>query len=234
MDEKNKKKLNKEEKKLKEKEQKAKKEDLEKKAEENIKEKDEDSEELYKNLPKEELIEIIEKMEKDIEEIKKEEEKYKEAAINIKDKFDHYQRIIDKEKNELKKSTKEKVIRNFLSPFEQLTISMKYKNDPQFVKAIEMVHKGLKNAFEKSDLEFIIPEEGSAFDPFEHDVADKIETNEIKEYHVHSVHKPGYKMDGKIIEPAKVNVAIKPKEVEEKPNKEEEKTNEENKKEGDE
>jgi molecular chaperone GrpE len=234
MDKKNKKKLNKEEKKLKEKEQKAKKEELEKETEEENKEKDEGSEELYKNLPQEKLIEIIEKMEKEIEEIKEEKEKYKEAAINIKDKFDHYQRIVEKEKKELKKSTKEKVIRNFLNPFEQLTISMKYKDDPQFVKAVEMVHKGMKSAFEKSDLEFIIPEKGSAFDPFEHDVADKIETDEIKEYHVHSIHKPGYKLDGKIIEPAKVNVAIKPKKVEKKPEEEKEKSDEDNKKEGDE
>ncbi|MDK2945960.1 nucleotide exchange factor GrpE [Geotoga petraea] len=233
MDKKNEKKLNKEENKTNEKEQKAENEEIEKEVEGKNEKKEEESVELYENLPKEELIEIIERIESELEETKKEKEKYKEVAINIKDKFDHFQRLVEKEKKELKKSTKEKVIRNFLNPFEQLTISLKYEDDPQFAKAIKMVYKEMKSAFEKSDLEFIFPEKGTAFDPFEHDVADKIETEEITEYHVHSVHKPGYKMDGKVIEPAKVNVAVKPKKVKEKPQKEE-KSEEENKKEGDE
>ncbi|MGM0640780.1 MAG: nucleotide exchange factor GrpE [Thermotogota bacterium] len=229
MDKKNKNKLNKKEKKLKEKEEKKRKEDKEKK--ESKEEKDSEKEEvLYQNLPKEELIELMEKIEEENAEIKKEMEKYKEAAINLKDKFDHYQQIVEKEKKELKKSTKEKIIKNFLKPFEKMTLSMNYKDDPQFVKAIEMVHKDFKNSFEKSDLEFIIPDKGTAFDPFEHDVADKIETDEIKEYHIHSIQNPGYKLEGKIIEPARVIVAVKPKKKVEK----EEKNNEEIKKEGDE
>ncbi len=234
MDKKNKNKINKKDKKLKEKEEKMKKEAKEKK--ETKEEKDSENEEvLYQNLPKEELIELMEKIEEENEETKKEMEKYKEAAYNLKDKFDHYQQIVEKEKKELKKSTKEKIIKNFLKPFEKMTLSMNYKDDPQFVKAIEMVHKDFKNSFEKSDLKFIIPDKGSAFDPFEHDVADKIETDEIKEYHIHSIQNPGYKLDGKIIEPAKVIVAVKPKKkVEEKVEEKEENNNEENKKEGDE
>lgn len=225
MDKKNKNKINKKDKKLKEKEE-------VKEQKESKKEKDSENEEvLYQNLPKEELIELMERIEEENEDIKKEMEKYKEAAINLKDKFDHYQQIVEKEKQEIKKSTKEKIIKSFLKPFEKMSLSMNYKDDPQFVKAIEMVYKDFKNSFENSDLEFIIPEKGTAFDPFEHDVAEKIETDEIKEYHIHSTQNPGYKLGGKIIEPARVNVAVKPKKkVENK----EENNNEENIKEGEE
>lgn len=238
MDKKNKHKINKKEKKAKNQEEIIK----EKNESEQIEENEEQEELLYENMPKDELIKILEDFEsenkkllEDIELKKEEVNKFKEVAINIKDKFDHYQHIVEKEKKELKKKTKEKIIKNFLIPFEKMTLSMNYKDDPQFVKAIEMVHKDFKNSFEKSDLEFIIPEKGTAFDPFEHDVADKIETDEINEYHIYSVHNPGYKLDGKMIEPAKVVVAVKPKKKEEEKEKvQEEKTKDENKKEGDE
>ncbi len=94
---------------------------------------------------------------------------------------------------------------------------MKYKDDPEFIKAIEMIYKDIINVFKNLNLEFIVPEKGGdQFDPFEHEVVEKFETNEVNEYCIYDVQSIGYKLEGEVIKPARVVVAIKPKDIIEK------------------
>ncbi len=62
-----------------------------------------------------------------------------------------------------------------------------------------------------------MPEKGGdQFDPFEHEVVEKFETNEVNEYCIYDVQSIGYKLEGEVIKPARVVVAIKPKDIIEK------------------
>jgi molecular chaperone GrpE len=181
-----------------------------------IKKKMENLEKEIKTLKKEN--EELKNKDKDLnEELKKSQEdasKYKEAAISIKSDFEHYKEIVIREKKEIEQKSKEKTLKNFIVPFQKLALSMNYKDSPEFLKAVDMVFKDFLKSFENSDLKFINPKKGEPFDPFEHEVVEKIETDEIQEYHIFNSQIYGYKIKDKVVEPAKVSVAVKPKKEE--------------------
>lgn len=57
----------------------------------------------------------------------------------------------------------------------------------------------------------MIDPEGGKFDPFEHEAFEKVETEEHEEYSVLEVVEKGYRFHKKVIKPAKVKVAVRPK-----------------------
>lgn len=158
----------------------------------------------------------IQELKDRIEKIKDEREKYKDSLYRLSAKFEHYKEMVEKEKRNIQFSTKKDIVESFLIPFEKLKISMKYKDDPEFIKAIEMIYKDIINVFKNLNLEFIVPEKGDQFDPFEHEVVEKFETDEVNEYCIYDVQSIGYKLEGEVIKPARVVVAIKPKDIIEK------------------
>lgn len=158
----------------------------------------------------------IQELKDRIEKIKDEREKYKDSLYRLSTKFEHYKEMVEKEKRNIQFNTKKNIVELFLIPFEKLKISMKYKDDPEFIKAIEMIYKDIINVFKNLNLEFIVPEKGDQFDPFEHEVVEKFETDEVNEYCIYDVQSIGYKLEGEVIKPARVVVAIKPKDIIEK------------------
>ncbi len=158
----------------------------------------------------------IQELKDRIEKIKDEREKYKDSLYRLSAKFEHYKEMVEKEKRNIQFNTKKNIVELFLIPFEKLKISMKYKDDPEFIKAIEMIYKDIINVFKNLNLEFIVPEKGDQFDPFEHEVVEKFETDEVNEYCIYDVRSIGYKLEGEVIKPARVVVAIKPKDIIEK------------------
>lgn len=154
----------------------------------------------------------IEELKKKLEMLEEEKEKYKNSFYRIMENFENYKEIVEKEKKNIKSATKKEVIEKFIIPFEKLMLCMQYKEEPEFVSAIEMVYKDMLKTFDNLKLKFITPKKGDPFDPFEHEVIEKYETNEVKEYCIFDVQSIGYELDGTVIKPAKVIVAVKPKE----------------------
>jgi molecular chaperone GrpE len=182
---------------------------------------EESNNEVTKNVDS--LDENIESLQREIQELKEkiekiedEREKYKNSLYRLSAKFEHYKEMVEKEKRNIQFNTKKNIVELFLIPFEKLKISMKYKDDPEFIKAIEMIYKDIINVFKNLNLEFIVPEKGDQFDPFEHEVVEKFETDEVNEYCIYDVQSIGYKLEGEVIKPARVVVAIKPKDIIEK------------------
>jgi len=170
----------------------------------------EDIESMKKKL--EELEKENQELKGELEKVENERDKFKDYSINLKARFEDYKDLVEKEKKQLKLSTTKKIIEKLLVPFENLKLSLNYKDEPEFVSAVEMVYKDMLKVFDSLKLKFIIPQRGDQFDPFEHDVVDKFETNEINEYCVYDVQSIGYKLEGELIKPARVIVAVKPKE----------------------
>ncbi|MDY6894318.1 MAG: nucleotide exchange factor GrpE, partial [Thermotogota bacterium] len=148
----------------------------------------------------------------ELKKIEKERDEFKEYSIHLRTKFEDYKNLVEKEKKQIKMSTKKMIIEKLLVPFEKLKLSLNYKDEPEFVSAVEMVYKDMLKVFDSLKLKFIVPQKGDQFDPFEHDVIDKFETKEVNEYCVYDVQSIGYKLEGEVIKPAKVIVAVKPKE----------------------
>lgn len=178
-----------------------------------------DMEKLRKEI--EELKKELETQKGEKENLMKEYDKIKNYAINLKVDFENYKDIVQKEKLRIKKEATERVIKQFLPIYKNFSIVMNnQENLDVFAKGVDLVYKSFVKAIEDVGVEFIIPQKNDKFDPFEHDAIERVETDEVEEYHVFSVESPGIKLEGKIIEPAKVRVAIKPK-IQEKEEKKE-------------
>jgi len=83
-----------------------------------------------------------------------------------------------------------------------------------------LIYKKLLNTLEKEGLSKI--QVGETFDPFEYEAVERVETDDVEEYTVLEVLESGYKFHGKVLKPAKVKVAVRPrKKDEESPDKKE-------------
>ncbi|SHE42923.1 molecular chaperone GrpE [Marinitoga hydrogenitolerans DSM 16785] len=183
---------------------------------------DKDMEALKKEI--EELKKELESQKVEKEKLMEEYEKIKNYAITLKIDFENYKDIVQKEKMRIKKETKEGVIKQLLPIYKNFSIVMKNQENLNiFAKGVEMIYKSFVKTIEDIGIEFIMPDKNDKFDPFEHDAIEKVETDEVEEYHVYSLESPGIKLEGKIIEPAKVKVAIKPQKKQEEDKKEDEK-----------
>lgn len=170
---------------------------------------DKEMEQLKKEI--DELKNELENQKVEKENLMKEYDKIKNYAINLKVDFENYKDIVQKEKIRVKKESKESVIKQLLPIYKNFSIVMKNQENLElFAKGVEMVYKSFVKMIEDIGVEFIAPNKNDKFDPFEHDAIEKVETDEVEEYHVYSLESPGIKLEGKIIEPAKVKVAIKP------------------------
>lgn len=81
-----------------------------------------------------------------------------------------------------------------------------------FYEGVKMIYKKLLNVLEKEGLTKI--HVGEKFDPFEHEAVERVETEDVEEYTVLEVVESGYKFHGKVLKPAKVKVAVKPRKKE--------------------
>ncbi|MBN2252326.1 MAG: nucleotide exchange factor GrpE, partial [Kosmotogaceae bacterium] len=57
-------------------------------------------------------------------------------------------------------------------------------------------------------LSLIIPEIGKPFDPFSHEVEETVSSNDVPDMAVFGVVESGYKLNGKVLKPARVVVAV--------------------------
>jgi len=188
-------------------------EEIKENAPNGVKEKESNQEDIesLKNRV-EELEKENNALKNELKKIEKERDEFKEYSIHLRTKFEDYKNLVEKEKKQIKMSTKKMIIEKLLVPFEKLKLSLNYKDEPEFVSAVEMVYKDMLKVFDSLKMKFIIPQKGDQFDPFEHDVVDKYETKEVNEYCVYDVQSIGYKLEAEVIKPARVIVAVKPKE----------------------
>jgi len=183
-----------------------------------------------KKIVKEELKENNEKEIKETDE--KEEkiiEKYKEAIqekestiielnnqINrLRAEFVDYKKILKRESDVIVNSHIEKMILKIIDILNHFNIALSHADnvDKNFVTGMKMIYKSLDSILENQNVKKIVPEIGESFDPFVTEVVETVITDKFEDMSVIKVKEIGYKLNGKILKPAKVDVAMKPKEV---------------------
>ena len=151
-------------------------------------------------------------LEKNLEELERKNKELENYAKRIKAQFENYKREAAEDRKKIIKNANEYLISKIttiLDDFERALKSVK-EEDP-FVEGMKKIYKKFVSTLESEGLSVIDPN-GKKFDPFEHEAFEKIETEEHDEYSVIEVVEKGYKFHSKVIKPAKVKVAIKPKE----------------------
>ena len=159
----------------------------------------------------EELKKKCEELEKENEELKRKLKELEDYARRLKAKFENYRKEVAKEKQEIIKNANEYLVNKLVQILEDFERAIENAEPSEsFVEGVKKIHSKLLRILESEGLSVIEPE--GKFDPFEHEAFEKIETDEHEEYSIIDVVEKGYKFQGKVLKPAKVKVAVKPRE----------------------
>lgn len=149
-------------------------------------------------------------LEAKLEELEKRLKEMEEYAKRLKAEYENFREEVAREKQEIIKNASEYIVSKLIPILDDFERALKHaKNDETFVKGVEIIYKRLMNTLENEGLSRI--EIGEKFNPFEHEAVEKIETEDVEEYTILEKIENGYKFHGRVIKPAKVKVAIKPR-----------------------
>ena len=171
---------------------------------------------------KEKEIDNNEINEKIMTEYKEELHGKKEEIKNLKDQinrlraeFLEYKKALKRESDVILNSKTETMILKIIDILDHFNIALSHSDniDKNFVVGMKMIYKNLESILENQKVEKIVPEIGKPFDPFMTEVAETVSTNEYDDMSVIKIRNIGYKLNGKILKPARVDVAMKPREV---------------------
>ena len=144
----------------------------------------------------------------ELEKLKAEVEEWKNSFLRKQAEFQNFTKRKEKEVEELKKFSSEKIITQFLGSLDNLEraieSSVESKDFDSLLKGIEMIVRNLKDIMSAEGVEEIKTE--GVYDPVYHHAVG-VEANEnFKEDEIVKVLQKGYMMKGKVIRPAMVIV----------------------------
>jgi molecular chaperone GrpE len=151
---------------------------------------------------------------KALEDKAKKSEEYFNSLLRLQADFDNYRKRLEKDKIEFIKFANEEIISEILKiidDFERAVEAGKTKHDFDVLyKGIEMIYKDFKEFLKQKGLKEI-EAQGKPFNPNEHEAMMQEETDKHPEDCVVEEFQKGYTFNGRVIRPAKVKVAKKPK-----------------------
>ena len=140
-------------------------------------------------------------------------EEYFDKLLRIQADFDNYKKRLERERAEFIKFANAEIIYEILKildDFERAVEAGKKKHDFDVLhKGIELIWIDFKEFLKQKGLEEI-EAKGKPFDPHEHDAMMQEETEEHPENYVVEEFQKGYKLNDRVIRPAKVKVSKKP------------------------
>ena len=172
----------------------------------------------WSKMKKDELVkacrdmeEKLKELEKELNEVKDRNRQLEDYAKRLKAQFENYKRESAEEKQRIMKNATEYIISKIIPVLDDFDRALRSVEDKTpFVEGVEKIYRKLVRILESEGLSIIDPE-GGQFDPFEHEAFEKVETDEHEEFSVIEVVEKGYKLHSKVLKPAKVRVAIRPK-----------------------
>ena len=151
------------------------------------------------------------KHEEEIGKLKAEIENWKNDYLRKQADFQNFTKRKEKEVEELKKFSSEKIITQFLGSLDNLEraieSSIESKDFDSLLKGIEMIVRNLKDIMSAEGVEEIKTE--GVYDPVYHHAVGVEANEDFKEDEIVKVLQKGYMMKGKVIRPAMVIVCKK-------------------------
>ena len=163
---------------------------------------------------------------KELEELRKKYKELEDYAKRLKAEFENYKSMVSKEKRDIMRNATEYIIEKLLPVLDDFERAFSNLNVDDrnslmaFVDGIRLIYRKLWNILENEGL-VRIEAKGLKFDPFEHEVVEKVESSEHEEFTILEEVEGGYKLHSKVLKPAKVKVSVKPSIPEKKEEKEE-------------
>jgi len=134
----------------------------------------------------------------------------KEENARLRAEFINYRNALIRESEENLKRHKEKTILRLIDVYDNLGRALENAEDSNvsLVSGIRLIHKSIERLMFDEGLSLIIPEIGKPFDPFSHEVEETVSSNDVPDMAVFGVVESGYKLNGKVLKPARVVVAV--------------------------
>jgi len=184
----------------------------EKLAEEKIEEAEEKVAEKVEDIAREEKLSELDILKQSLEEKQKLADEYKAEYLRSVAEYQTLRNRIEKEKGEYINYGKSKILERQIGiydVFEQAMISVRAGQDLKSIKVgLEMIYSEFSKMLKEEGVEKI----DCLNKKFDHNVCealDQVETDEAEEGTVLAVYQNGYKLNGKLLRPARVKVAKK-------------------------
>lgn len=137
-------------------------------------------------------------------------DEYTNSLKRLQADFENYIKRSEKEKQELMQVANYKLIMKLLSIIDDFEASLnvvKKEGNKEVIEGIEMVFNNLYKVLETEGVK-PINVNGEKFDPYKHEVIDKVISNKHEEGLILAEIKKGYTYQNKIIRPSMVKIAI--------------------------
>lgn len=159
----------------------------------------------------------IEKLIAQTEEQRKSIEELEANNSRLRAEFHNFKKAVARETQELVHRAEENLLFKLLGLYEDLERALDHteKIDENFLSGVRMIYRRMLSIMQEEGIEEINPETGKLFDPFLHEVSETVETDSFEEMTVVEVEEKGYSFRSKVLKPARVIVAVKPKEKKE-------------------
>jgi len=134
----------------------------------------------------------------------------KEENARLRAEFINYRNALIRESEENSRRHKEKMILRLIDIYDNLGRALENSEDSSegLVSGIRLIHKSIERLMFDEGLSLILPEIGKPFDPFSHEVEETVTSNDVPDMAVFGVVESGYKLNGKVLKPARVVVAV--------------------------
>jgi len=142
-------------------------------------------------------------------------DEYYDRLLRVSADFDNYKKRMAREKEETIRQANESLIQKLLPVLDNFEAALNAANNgnvslDNFKTGVAMIYQQLKNVLAEFGLKEINAA-NSKFDPSIHEALSQLETNETEEGNVVAQIRKGYTLNSKLIRPASVVVAKKPK-----------------------
>ena len=185
---------------------------IEEKAEKIAEEKIEKAEEKVEDIAREVKLSELDILKQSLEEKQKQADEYKAEYLRSVAEYQTLRNRTEKEKCEYINFGKAKILERQIGiydVFEQAMISVRAGQDLKSIKVgLEMIYNEFSKMLKEEGVEKI----ECLNKPFDHNVCealDQVETDDVEEGTVLAVYQNGYKLNGKLMRPARVKVAKK-------------------------
>jgi molecular chaperone GrpE len=168
-------------------------------------------------IAREEKLSELEILKQSFDDKKKEAGEYYDQLLRLKADFENYRRRAEREKKDYLDWGKEKILLKQISMDDVLRQALKSAKNggkvEDIIIGLEMVSREFEKMLKEEGVEEIVC---GKFDPNFCEALDIAESGEEEDGKILEVYQKGYKMNGRLIRPAKVKVAKKKDDAEEK------------------
>jgi molecular chaperone GrpE len=159
----------------------------------------------------EDLKKTLKKLRADLKVCKKEKEEYLTGWQKERADFINYKKQEEERKAIFSEAMRERILMRFLTVLDSFDMAFSNKEawekvDENWRKGIEHIHSQMETIFEEFGIKSV-GEVGESFDPGIHQSIEVVKTDDKeKDHKVAEIIQRGYKLSGRVIRPARVNI----------------------------